>query len=202
MPAELDRRRRPQYNYVKAVGKGLLKIFAKMGISTLQSYRGAQIFEAVGIDELAWCTSSSPARRPRIGGVTPRRARARGAAAARVGVPARGGASEPDLDLGGEYQWRRDGERHLLNPTTIHRAAERGAPQRLRPVPRVRARRSTTRAASATRSAVCSRFKAGAAPIPIEEVEPAGEHREALLHRRDELRLDQRARRTRRWRSR
>ena len=48
VPADLTHEK-AQYNYVKAVSKGLLKIFAKMGISTLQSYRGAQIFEAVGV---------------------------------------------------------------------------------------------------------------------------------------------------------
>ena len=52
LPEDLDRRRRVK-NYVKACDKGLLKTFAKMGISTLQSYRGAQIFEAVGLDREA-----------------------------------------------------------------------------------------------------------------------------------------------------
>ncbi len=47
-------------NYMKAVNKGLLKIFSKMGISTLQSYRGAQVFEAIGLNK-SWSTSTSPA---------------------------------------------------------------------------------------------------------------------------------------------
>jgi glutamate synthase domain-containing protein 2/glutamate synthase domain-containing protein 1/glutamate synthase domain-containing protein 3 len=106
-------------SYVKAVGKGLLKVFAKMGISTLQSYRGAQIFEAVGlhrrvVDEFfTHCAS-------RIGGATlgtlAEEARRRHAYAyPEDGLP------NAELDLGGEYQWRRQGERHLMNPSTIHR---------------------------------------------------------------------------------
>ena len=50
------------YNYIKAVNKGLLKVFSKMGISTLQSYRGAQVFEAIGLNK-AWWTNISPGRR-------------------------------------------------------------------------------------------------------------------------------------------
>ena len=48
-------------NYIKAVNKGLLKVFSKMGISTLQSYRGAQVFEAIGLNEWIWSSSISPA---------------------------------------------------------------------------------------------------------------------------------------------
>jgi glutamate synthase (ferredoxin) len=105
-------------HYIKAAVKGIVKTMAKMGISTIQSYRGAQIFEAVGVhhDVIArhftWTAS-------RIQGVTlagiadeclARHARA---------FPKR---SIPPLTLesGGAYQWRKDGEEHLFNPLSIH----------------------------------------------------------------------------------
>src|SRR5919197_4376983 len=102
--------------YIHALNKGILKVMSKMGISTLQGYCGAQIFEAVGLDRafvdryFTWTAS-------RIGGigidviadeVSKRHASA---------FPARGGASR-DLESGGEYQWRRDGEYHLSTPDT------------------------------------------------------------------------------------
>ena len=104
-------------NYIKALNKGILKVMSKMGISTLQSYCGAQIFEAVGLDRafvdryFTWTSS-------RIGGIgidviaQEVLARHRHAFADRSG-------SRPDLVDGGEYQWRRDGEYHLFNPDTV-----------------------------------------------------------------------------------
>ena len=104
-------------NYIKALNKGVLKVMSKMGISTLQSYRGAQIFEAIGLEKnfidryFTWTAS-------RIGGVgidaIADEVRQRHEAA----FPARP-VVEPDLDTGGEYQWRRDGEFHLFNPDTV-----------------------------------------------------------------------------------
>jgi len=104
-------------NYIKALNKGILKVMAKMGISTLQSYCGAQIFEAVGlnrelIDRYFTGTAS------RIGGfgldVIAEEVRRRHAHA----YPERP-VEDPDLDWGGEYQWRRDGEHHMVNPDMI-----------------------------------------------------------------------------------
>ncbi|MEE8314852.1 MAG: glutamate synthase large subunit [Myxococcota bacterium] len=105
-------------NYLKAIGKGLLKIFAKMGISTLASYRGAQIFEAVGVrQEVVDKYFSETASR--IGGVglgtIAEEARRRHARAYPTTVE-----REEGLDVGGHYQWRQMGERHLLDPKTIH----------------------------------------------------------------------------------
>ncbi len=102
-------------NTIKAIGKGLLKTISKMGISTIQSYRGAQIFEAVGLErELIERHFTGTASR--IGGVglevlateaLERHARA---------YP----APEDDLlPVGGVYAWRRDGEHHMWNPETI-----------------------------------------------------------------------------------
>src|SRR4030095_8709543 len=107
------------YNYIKALNKGVLKVMSKMGISTLQSYRGAQIFEAVGlekdfVDRYFTHTAS------RIGGVgidpIAEEVRVRHAQA----FPMRP-VAERDLDEGGEYQWRRDGEYHLFNPDTVYK---------------------------------------------------------------------------------
>jgi len=102
-------------NTIKAIGKGLLKTISKMGISTIQSYRGAQIFEAVGLDrELIDRHFTGTASR--IGGVglevlateaLERHARA---------YPA---PHDDILPVGGIYYWRRDGEHHMWNPETI-----------------------------------------------------------------------------------
>jgi glutamate synthase domain-containing protein 2/glutamate synthase domain-containing protein 1 len=105
-------------NFVKAVHKGLLKVASKMGISTIQGYRGAQIFEAIGLGQevidryFTWTPS-------RVGGIgidsieeEARRRHTRAYAAPQV-------AADMELDLGGQYQWRRGGEYHAFNPETI-----------------------------------------------------------------------------------
>jgi len=104
-------------NYMKAVDKGLLKTSSKMGISTLQSYRGAQIFEAVGLNRSfveRYFTGTSS----RIEGVgidvLAKEALMKHQFA--IEAPAE---SETELEIGGEYQFRLRGERHQLNPTTI-----------------------------------------------------------------------------------
>ena len=105
-------------NFIKAAHKGVVKIMAKMGISTIRSYRGAQIFEAVGLNEdfideyFAWTPS-------RIGGIgidaIEEESRARHSFAyVDLVVP-----GNMQLEAGGFYQWRRDGEYHMWNPTTI-----------------------------------------------------------------------------------
>jgi glutamate synthase (NADPH/NADH) large chain len=106
-------------NYVKALGKGVLKVMSKMGISTVASYTGAQVFEAVGLSEkvvaryFAGTTS-------KLGGV--------GLDVLAAEVAARHARAWPEnptdrvhrrLDVGGEYQWRREGEVHLFNPETV-----------------------------------------------------------------------------------
>ena len=104
-------------NYVKAAGKGVVKVISKMGISTIQSYRGAQVFEAIGLAQpvidkyFTWTPS-------RVGGigleVIAHEAQMRHERAfPRLPV------SEPVLDSGGQYEWRSDGEYHLFNPETI-----------------------------------------------------------------------------------
>jgi glutamate synthase domain-containing protein 2/glutamate synthase domain-containing protein 1/glutamate synthase domain-containing protein 3 len=113
---------------VKAIGKGLLKVLSKMGISTIQSYCGAQIFEAVGlhpnlVDEHFTGTPS------RIGGVglgeLAREAldrHARGYPRAKAAPPPEDEAADgPILPVGGVYMWRRGGERHMWDPETVTR---------------------------------------------------------------------------------
>ncbi len=106
-------------NYAKAVAKGVVKTMSKMGISTIQSYRGAQIFEAIGLNDdvvnkfFTWTAS-------RVGGV--------GLDTLASEVEQRHRHAFPDrqvngnaLEVGGQYQWRKDGEYHLFNPETIHK---------------------------------------------------------------------------------
>ncbi len=106
-------------NYAKAVAKGVAKVMSKMGISTAQSYCGAQIFEAVGLNKqvidkyFTWTAS-------RISGI--------GLDAIATDAKARHDSAFPDrplnghtLDAGGSYQYRREGEYHLFNPETVHK---------------------------------------------------------------------------------
>jgi glutamate synthase (ferredoxin) len=101
--------------YIKALNKGVLKVMSKMGISTLQSYCGAQIFEAIGLDR-AFVDKYFTSTASKIGGVGVKEiseeVRQRHARAF-------GKHSTKDLQSGGEYQWRRDGELHLFNPDTV-----------------------------------------------------------------------------------
>jgi glutamate synthase (NADPH) large chain len=104
-------------NYKKSINKGLLKVFSKMGISTLQSYRGAQVFEAIGlnksmVDQYFTGTAS------RIEGVG-LEVLAREALMKHGHAYRRLTESETELSVGGDYQYRIKGEYHLINPQTI-----------------------------------------------------------------------------------
>ncbi|MCY0904363.1 glutamate synthase large subunit [Arthrobacter sp. H14-L1] len=109
------------YNLIKGLGKGVLKIMSKMGISTVASYCGAQTFEALGlsqdlVDEFFSGTNSQ------LGGIGLGVIAAEVAARHAMAYPA-DGVEEPHRPLlnGGEYQWRREGEPHLFNPDTVFR---------------------------------------------------------------------------------
>jgi glutamate synthase (ferredoxin) len=155
-------------NYIKAATKGVVKILSKMGISTIQSYRGAQIFEAVGIAQdvidkyFTWTAS-------RIDGIG---LDVIAAETLKTHAKAFGTAADVEeaLDSGGEYQWRKDGEDHLFNPETVHtlQLATRTNDYRLykRYSKLVEGEEETRRT---LRSLL--RFKK-ASPVPIEEVEP------------------------------
>src|SRR6185312_10750147 len=104
-------------NYIKAVKKGLLKVFSKMGISTLQSYRGAQVFEAIGLNRelVEQYFTGTPSRIEGVGlEVLAQEAAAKHAFAFRPLSEA-----ETELDPGGRYHFRVNSEYHLLNPLTI-----------------------------------------------------------------------------------
>ncbi len=105
-------------NYIKACNKGILKVASKMGISTVQSYRGAQIFEAVGIGEAVidrYFTHTAS----RLGGIDLGIIAQETLARHRRAYPPIHVTPENALDFGGQYQWRRDGEYHQWNPTTV-----------------------------------------------------------------------------------
>ncbi len=104
-----------QSRYVKALEEGLLKVMSKMGISTLQSYRGAQIFEAVGLDR-ALIDRHFTGTPSRLGGVGFRELQREA-----LERHARGFGTEAGngLPVGGLYQWRRQGEQHRWNPSTV-----------------------------------------------------------------------------------
>lgn len=108
-------------NLVRALGKGLLKVMSKMGVSTVSSYCGAQIFEAVGLShELVetYFTGTTS----RLGGVGLDVIADEVLARHRVAYPATGiSPAHRRLQVGGEYQWRREGEQHLFDPETIFR---------------------------------------------------------------------------------
>src|SRR5215470_12483423 len=103
-------------NYVHALNKGILKVMSKMGISTLQSYCGAQVFEAVGLEK-AFVDKFFTRTASRIGGVGIDVVAEEVQRRHNKAFPAR--PVEHDLEWGGEYQWRRDGEYHLFNPETV-----------------------------------------------------------------------------------
>ena len=108
-----------KYNYRKALLKGIVKVLSKMGISTIQAYRGAQIFESVGISREVvdrYFTGTAA----RLSGIGLAEIAAETAARHLRGYAARAEVSGA-LDVGGEYQWRNDGEHHLNNPATIHK---------------------------------------------------------------------------------
>ncbi len=107
-------------NVIKALGKGVLKIMSKMGISTVSSYAGAQAFEAVGLSqEFVDRTSRG---RPRSSGFGIEVIAKENAERHAQAYPQDGAVlSHERLQTGGEYQWRREGPPHLFNPDTVFR---------------------------------------------------------------------------------
>ncbi|WP_114856087.1 glutamate synthase large subunit [Brachybacterium sp. YJGR34] len=108
-------------NLLQALGKGVLKIMSKMGIATVASYRGAQIFEAVGLSQ-ELVDEWFPGTISRIGGIDLGVIAAETAARHALAHPV-DGTHPPHrtLPVGGEYQWRREGEPHLFTPETVFR---------------------------------------------------------------------------------
>ena len=158
-----------EYNYFKAAHKGVLKVISKMGVSTLQGYRGAQIFEAVGLNEemidkyFTWTPS-------RIGGVgleqIEEECRRRHQEAY--------GAHANGLPSGGRYQWRREGEYHMWNPDTIAKLQYAARSNRYSSY------REFTEFSDGLSEEHCTirgllEFKTLDEPIDLDEVEPASE---------------------------
>ncbi len=176
-------------NYIKASGKGVLKIMSKMGISTVASYTGAQVFEAVGlsrelVDRYFTGTTS------RLDGVGLDVLAAE--AAARHSFAHQDRPTETahrDLWVGGEYQWRREGEHHLFNPETVFKLQHSTRTKRYEIFKEyTRAVDDQSRRLATLRGLF--RFAPTREPVPIDEVEPVGVHRAALLDGGDVVRLD------------
>jgi glutamate synthase (NADPH) large chain len=159
-------------NYKKAINKGLLKVFSKMGISTLQSYRGAQVFEAIGLSK-ALVDRYFTGTASRIEGVgldvLAREARLKHDYAQQPVSEA-----DTELDVGGSYQYRVRGEYHLLNPGTVSKL-QHAVRQESFPT----FQEYTALVDSQSRELCTLRglmeFKLNDHPVPIEEVEPASE---------------------------
>ena len=160
-------------NFVKAGTKGVLKIMSKMGISTVASYTGAQVFEAIGlgqalVDEYFTGTTS------RIGGVGLDVLAEEVAARHRFAYLERPEeAAHRDLWVGGEYQWRREGEHHLFNPETVFKLQHATRTKRYDIFKEYTGRVDDQARRLATLRGLFE-LRAGARPpVPLEEVEPA-----------------------------
>jgi glutamate synthase (ferredoxin) len=163
--------------YRKAIKKGVVKVMSKMGISTIQSYRGAQIFEAIGLNT-AFVTKYFDKTASRIEGVGLEEIAAETLHHHRRAFAPRE-IGQPLLDEGGQYQWRRDGEYHLFNPETVYRL------QHATRSGRYEIFKDYTRRVDEQNERLCTlrglfklRFDS-ASPIPIDEVEPV----EAIVQR-------------------
>ncbi|MSO79414.1 MAG: glutamate synthase subunit alpha, partial [Acidimicrobiia bacterium] len=162
-------------SYIKAASKGVLKVMSKMGISTVASYRAAQVFEAIGlgyelVDEYFTGTVS------RLGGIgleeiaeeVSRRHR-------RAYTPRPAELAHRDLDLGGEYQWRREGEYHLFNPETVFKLQHATRAKRYDVYKEYTALVDDQSKRLATLRGLFT-FRDGVRPpVPIDEVEPVTE---------------------------
>ncbi len=162
-------------NLVKALGKGVLKVMSKMGVSTVGSYHGAQIFEAVGLSQDLVDTYFTGTT-SQLGGigldVIAEEVRRRH----RIAYPLGGiSAAHRTLEIGGEYQWRREGEPHLFDPDTVFRLQHSTRSRRYdifkqysERIDHQSKRLMTLRGLFALREGVRP-------PVPIDEVEPVSE---------------------------
>ena len=182
--------RQAQKNYIKAASKGIIKVMSKMGISTVASYTGAQVFEAVGlapevIDEYFTGTVS------RIGGVgldvladeVARRHRL-----SHLDRPTE--LAHREREDGGEYQWRREGEIHLFNPKTVFKLQHATRSKRYEVFKEYTEAVDGQSARLATLRGLMRLRTGERPPVPVDEVEPAGFDRRPVLHRGHVLRLD------------
>ena len=166
------------YNFLKGSIKGVVKTMAKMGISTVASYRGAQIFETIGLGtELVnkfFCGTSSRCEGSDIDQVAEEALLRH-----RAAFPDRHiDAEDRALDSGGVYQWRSDGEFHLFNPETIHllqKAVRTGSYE----VYKAYAKKVNDQSENLSTLRGLMKFRSSRTPVPLEEVEPI----EAIMKR-------------------
>src|SRR5579883_2089347 len=159
-------------NYKKAINKGLLKVFSKMGISTLQSYRGAQVFEAIGLNKslVSRYFTGTASRIEGVGlDVLAREAKMKHDHAFRPLSD-----SDTELAIGGSYQYRARGEYHLFNPLTVSKLQHAVRQSKYETF------QEYSQLIDNQNRELCTlrglmQFKFPAKPIPIEEVEPASE---------------------------
>ncbi len=160
-----------RHNYIEACEKGLLKVMSKMGISTVKSYIGAQIFEAIGIggeliDECFTGTTS------RLGGIGYDELAEECALKHRCAYP-ENPRSHRDLEIGGQYQWRPEGEYHLFNPDTVFKLQHSTRTGRYDIFKEYSSRIDDQSSRLATLRGLF-RFRFGRRPpVPLDEVEPA-----------------------------
>ncbi len=165
-------------NYQTAVGKGILKVMSKMGISTVASYTGAQIFEAIGLakevtDKYFGGTVS------RLDGVSLDVLEQENNARHRLAYPPMSSQlAHRELEFGGQYQWRREGEYHLFNPETVFKLQHATQKKRYEIFKQYTTLVDDQSKQLATLRGLF-RFKANRPPVPLEEVEPV----EAIIKR-------------------
>ncbi len=162
-------------NLVKALGKGVLKVMSKMGISTVASYRGAQVFEAVGLSQDVvdtWFSGTTS----RLGGIGLDVIAEETAKRHAVAYPSNGiSPAHRRLNVGGEYQWRREGEPHLFDPETVFRLQHATREGRYDVFKQYTSRVDEQSERLMTLRGLF-RFKEGVRePISIDEVEPVSE---------------------------
>ena len=162
-------------NLIRALGKGVLKVMSKMGISTIASYRGAQVFEAIGLShELVdtYFTGTTS----RLGGIGLESIAADVAARHATAYPASGNrAPHQRLDIGGEYQWRRDGEEHLFDPESVFRLQHATRTRQFDVFRQYTARVDDQSKRLMTLRGLFEFAEGVRPPVPIEEVEPVSE---------------------------
>ncbi len=171
LPADLSAEKAID-KFIKAVDKGMIKTFAKMGISTLQSYKGAQIFEAIGLDQelVERYFTGTPSR---LGGVKLEVLEREAVARHAFAYPPMHIPENLDLDPGGQYQWRRFGEHHHYNPDTVAKLQQAVRADDYKTF------KTFTKAADDVSENLSTlrgllRFVPGTS-VPIDEVEPASE---------------------------
>jgi len=159
-----------RYQYAKALTKGVVKVMSKMGVSTVASYVGAQLFEVVGLGQDV-LTRYFPGLHARVGGVSLRHlGESVLAMHARAYHPRP--AERVALATRGEYQWRRDGELHLFNPRTVQKLQHATRERRFDIFREYSAAVNDQRASRVTLRGMLDLVPA-ATPVPLEEVESA-----------------------------